>query len=212
VIIRSRGENELAECVAILAEVHRRDGYPMAWPDDPGGFLAKPDFLGAWVAVVGGRLAGHVVLAPPRTADVAAALLGRDAVMVSRLFVASAARGRGVGAALLEHAVREAHERGLNPVLDVLATNSAPIAFYERMGWRLLGTGQAQWGQNRVTVRAYAGPGPVPPEASAPGGSPSSAAASGGSPSETPPPGGSPSGAVSPGGSASGVSSPVVDS
>lgn len=231
-IIRSRGENELAECVAILAEVHRRDGYPMAWPDDPGGFLAKPDFLGAWVAVVDGRLAGHVVLAPPRTADVAAALLARDAAMVSRLFVASAARGRGVGAALLEHAVREAHQRGLHPVLDVLATNSAPIAFYERMGWRLLGTGQAQWGQNRVTVRAYAGPGPVSSGTPAAGGSPSAGAAAsvgspsvtpapGGSPSVTPPPGGSPTGAAAPGGSPSGaaasggsppaVPSPAVD-
>jgi GNAT superfamily N-acetyltransferase len=162
VIIRSRGENDLAECVAILAEVHRRDGYPMAWPDDPADFLAEPEFLGAWVAIVDGRLAGHVVLAPPGTGDAAAALLGRDAVMVSRLFVASAARGRGVGAALLEHAAREAHQRALHPVLDVLAINSAPIAFYERMGWRLLGTGEAQWGQNRVTVCSYAGPGPVP--------------------------------------------------
>ena len=160
-IIRSRSENDLAECVAILAEVHHRDGYPMAWPDDPAGFLAKPGFLGAWVAVVDGRVAGHVALAPPGAGDAAAAL-SRDAAMVSRLFVSSAARGCGAGAALLGHAVREAHERGLHPVLDVLATNSAPVAFYERMGWRLLGTGEAQWGQNRVTVRGYAGPGPGP--------------------------------------------------
>jgi hypothetical protein len=47
-------------------------------------------------------------------------------------------------------------------VLDVLATDSASIAFYERMGWRLLGTGEAQWGPNRVTVRSYGGPAPVP--------------------------------------------------
>jgi GNAT superfamily N-acetyltransferase len=221
VIIRSRGEDELAECVAILAEVHRRDGYPMAWPQDPGGFLAKPDFLGAWVAIVDGRLAGHVVLAPPKATDVAAALVGGDAAMVSRLFVTFAARGRGVGAALLEHAVQEAHQRGLCPVLDVLATSSAPIAFYERMGWRLLGTGQAQWGQNRVTVRGYAGPGPVPsatpppagsPSATpAPGGSPSGAAASGGSPSEAAAPAGSPPATPAPGGSPSGVPSPAVD-
>ena len=200
-IIRSRGEDELAECVAILAGVHRRDGYPMAWPEDPRGFLARPDFLGAWVATVDGRLAGHVVLAPPKTTDVAAALVGRDTAMVSRLFVTFAARGRGVGAALLEHAVREAHQRGLCPVLDVLATSSAPIAFYERMGWRLLGTGQAQWGQNRVTVRGYAGPGPVPSATPPPAGSPSAA----------PPPGGSPSGAAASGGSPSGVPSPAVD-
>jgi GNAT superfamily N-acetyltransferase len=82
--------------------------------------------------------------------------------MVSRLFVSFAARGHGAGAALLDHATREAHQRGLRPVLDVLTTNSASIAWYERMGWRLLGTGEAQWGQNRVTVRSYAGPGPAP--------------------------------------------------
>jgi GNAT superfamily N-acetyltransferase len=162
VIIRRRSDNDLAECVAILAEVHRRDGYPMVWPDDPAGFLAKPGLLGAWVAVVDGRVDGHVALAPPGTGDAAAALLGRDAAMVSRLFVPLAARGRGAGAALLDHATREAHQRGLHPVLDVLTTNSASIAWYERMGWRLLGTGEAQWGQNRVTVRSYAGPGPVP--------------------------------------------------
>jgi GNAT superfamily N-acetyltransferase len=162
VIIRPRSENDLAECVAILAEVHRRDGYPMVWPRDPAGFLAKPGLLGAWVAVVDGRLAGHVALAPAGAGDAAAALLGRDAAVVSRLFVSSAVRGRGTGGALLEHATREAHQRGLHPVLDVLATSSASISWYERMGWRLLGTAQTQWGAHRVTVRCYAGPGPVP--------------------------------------------------
>lgn len=161
-IIRSRSENDLAECVATLAEVHRRDGYPMAWPDDPAGFLAESDFLGAWVAIMDGRLAGHVALAPPGSGDAAATLLGPDAAMVSRLFVASAARRRGVGARLLAHAAREAHQRDLHPVLDVLATSSVSVAFYERMGWSLLGTGEAQWGPNQVTVRSYAGPGPVP--------------------------------------------------
>jgi GNAT superfamily N-acetyltransferase len=158
VIIRSRTEKDVGDCLRILAEVHRRDGYPMRWPADPGRFLTGSDFLGAWVAVVDGRLAGHVVLSPPGTGDAAAALLGRDAAMVSRLFVASTARGRGVGAALLGHAAREARQRGLYPVLDVLATNRGPVAFYERMGWRLLGIAEAQWGQDRVTVRSYAGP------------------------------------------------------
>jgi GNAT superfamily N-acetyltransferase len=184
VIIRSRGDSELAECVRILAEVHRRDGYPMVWPDDPAGFLAKPDFLGAWVAIVDGRPAGHVALSPPGHGDAAPALLGRDAAAVSRLFVAPAVRGRGAGAALLEHAAREAHRRGLHPVLDVLANSTSPIAWYERMGWRLLGTGEAQWGQRRVTVRGYAGPGPAsaPRPAAAPARAPAPA-----------PPAGSPS-------------------
>jgi GNAT superfamily N-acetyltransferase len=82
--------------------------------------------------------------------------------MVSRLFVAPAARGRGTGAALLGHATGEAHKRGLVPVLDVLAVNSASVAFYERLGWRLLGVAEAQWDQDRVTVRSYAGPAALP--------------------------------------------------
>src|SRR4029077_13417949 len=49
VIIRRRSDNDLAERVALVAEVPRRDGYPMVWPDDPAGFLAKPGLLGAWV-------------------------------------------------------------------------------------------------------------------------------------------------------------------
>lgn len=163
-IIRSRGESEVGECARILAEVHRRDGYPMRWPADPGRFLAHPDFLGAWVAVVDGRLAGHVALSEPGPGDAAPALLGGSAAMVSRLFVASAFRGRGVGAALLEHAAREAYQRGLHPVLDVLAANSGPVAFYEHLGWRLLGIAEAQWGQDRVTVRGYAGPAAAPPD------------------------------------------------
>ena len=69
-IIRRRSENDLAECVPILAEVHRRDRYPMVWPDDPAGFLAKPGLIGAWVAVVDGRVDGHVApgpgMRPPR--------------------------------------------------------------------------------------------------------------------------------------------------
>jgi GNAT superfamily N-acetyltransferase len=162
VIIRSRREGELGECVRILAEVHRRDGYPMRWPADPARFLADPDFLGAWVAIVDGRLAGHVVLSAAGPGDAAAALFGDGAAMVSRLFVAPAARGRGTGAALLGHATGEAHKRGLVPVLDVLAVNSASVAFYERLGWRLLGVAEAQWDQDRVTVRSYAGPAALP--------------------------------------------------
>jgi ribosomal protein S18 acetylase RimI-like enzyme len=79
--------------------------------------------------------------------------------MVSRLFVDPAARGLGAGAALAEHVVHEARARGLRAVLDVLdAEDSAAIALYERLGWRLLGRAPQQWGSHQVTVRCYAAP------------------------------------------------------
>jgi len=157
-VIRRRNESELDECVRVLAEVHRRDGYPMRWPASPVGWLAEPALFTAWVASLDGRLVGHVGLSRAEHGDTAAALYGEDAAMVSRLFVSPAARGHGTGTALLKVAVREARQNGLRPVLDVLATSVSAVALYERLGWRLLGTADRQWGPDQVVVRCYAAP------------------------------------------------------
>jgi GNAT superfamily N-acetyltransferase len=170
-IVRDRTKDDVAECVAILAEVHHRDAYPMRWPDDPAGFLTSPKISDAWVATLSGRIAGHVGLAQARPGDAAPKLLGGGVVsggvvfgggvvMVSRLFVSPAARGHGVGKVLLDHAAGVARQRGLHPVLDVDSTSLAAIALYERLGWHLLGTSEAQWGPHHVTVRSYAAPPP----------------------------------------------------
>jgi len=42
-------------------------------------------------------------------------------------------------------------------VLEVLVSN-ASVAFYERLGWRLLGSIGRQWGPDHVVVRCYAAP------------------------------------------------------
>lgn len=77
--------------------------------------------------------------------------------MVSRLFVAPAARGHGIGALLMAEVVREAHERDLHPVLDVVASDAAAAALYERLGWELLATVEQQWSPDQtVAVRCYA--------------------------------------------------------
>jgi GNAT superfamily N-acetyltransferase len=157
-VVRSRTGGDLDECVRLLADVHRRDGYPMRWPDDPAGWLAKPDLLTAWVAELDGRLMGHVALSRAGTED-AAAVFGEGSAMVSRLFVSPAARGHGTGAALLRQAVREARQRGLHPVLEVVAASSSAVAFYERLGWCLVGSARRQWGPDLVIVRQYAAPG-----------------------------------------------------
>lgn len=156
--VRSRTEDDLGECVRLLAEVHHSDGYPKLWPADPTGLLAGPDITEAWVAILDGRIAGHVSLAVGGAGDAAPTLFGGGVAMVSRLFVSPAARGHGIGRVLLEEAAGAARRNGLHPVLDVDSTSTSAIAFYERLGWHLLGTSQAQWGPHRVTVRSYAAP------------------------------------------------------
>ena len=91
------------------SEVHRSDGYPVNWPEDPAGWLSRGSELGAWIVEADGRVAGHVSLAPGGPDDVAPGVWSehgagrapdRTAVL-GRLFVAPRARGRGVGALLI---------------------------------------------------------------------------------------------------------------
>jgi GNAT superfamily N-acetyltransferase len=148
----------------MLAEVHERDGYPVNWPDRPAEWLTQPSLIGAWVAELDGQVVGHVSLAHSADGDVAPGLwsaragVGADrTAVVSRLFTAPSARGNGIGALLMARAVREAHDRDLHPVLDVVASDTAAAALYERLGWQLLATVDQDWGPDqRVTVRCYA--------------------------------------------------------
>ncbi|WP_406345866.1 GNAT family N-acetyltransferase [Streptomyces sp. NBC_00648] len=162
--VRPRTDRDLDACVDALAAVHERDGYPVNWPDRPGDWLAQPSLLSAWVAELDGRVAGHVGLSLSGTGDVAPGLwsaragVGPDATaVVSRLFVAPEARGHGIGGLLLARAVSEAQARGLYPVLDVVASDTAATALYERLGWELLAEVEQEWGPRQtVAVRCYA--------------------------------------------------------
>ncbi|WP_353940470.1 GNAT family N-acetyltransferase [Streptomyces sp. HUAS MG91] len=160
--MRARDEGDLAACVAVLHAVHRADGYPAVWPDDPAAWLGPGTGGRAWVAERDGRIVGHVALVPPAADDVAPALLPHGPAatdVVSRLFVDPAARGLRVGALLLARAAGAAHARGARTVLDVVTTDKAAIALYERLGWTFLGTGRQRWAPGTsVTVRCYAAP------------------------------------------------------
>lgn len=159
-LVRERGEDDLAACVAVLHAVHLADGYPTVWPDDPASWLGHGAGGRAWVAERSGRIVGHVALVRPTADDVAPSLLRHGpAAVVSRLFVDPAARGLRVGARLLARAADEAHVRGARTVLDVVTTDTAAIALYERLGWTFLGTGRQRWSPTvSVTVRCYAAP------------------------------------------------------
>ncbi|MPY31801.1 GNAT family N-acetyltransferase [Streptomyces adustus] len=164
--VRDRTEDDLADCVRILAEVHVGDGYPVNWPERPGTWLTPASALGAWVAEVDGRPAGHVGLCRAAEGDLAPVVwserTGRSvesAAVVGRLFVAPGARARGIGGLLVGRAVREARRHGLHPVLDVVASDTAAAALYERLGWERLATVEQLWGPDRrVSVHCYAAP------------------------------------------------------
>lgn len=150
----------------MLADVHGGDGYPVNWPERPGDWLAQPSLLAAWVAELDGQVIGHIGLSRSGEGDAAPVLWGRRegasagrTAVISRLFVSPAARGHGIGARLMARAVEDAHERGLHPVLDVLASDTAAAALYERLGWELLATVDQQWSPTQtVTVHCYAAP------------------------------------------------------
>ncbi|MFF4245179.1 GNAT family N-acetyltransferase [Streptomyces sp. NPDC001822] len=164
--VRWREGSDLDACVQVLADVHERDGYPELWPERPGDWLARPSLFGAWVAELHGKVVGHVGLTGGGAEDRAPGLWSRcsgvpveETAVMSRLFVSPAARGHGAGALLTERAAWEARRRGLHPVLDVLTSDTAAVALYERLGWTRLATVDQRWGPDRtVTVHCYAAP------------------------------------------------------
>lgn len=162
--VRRRTEGDVEKCVRILAEVHQRDGYPVNWPDQPDEWLSHACVWGAWVAELGDRVVGHVSLSRSRDGDLAPGLWSDRngasralTAVVSRLFVAPQARGHGIGALLINRAVKEARARGLHPVLDVVASDTAAAALYERLGWELMATVEQRWSPSQVVaIHCYA--------------------------------------------------------
>ena len=147
-MIRPRRDADLPALCAGLREVHRVSGYPSVWPADPAAFLAPPA-LGAWVAELDGAAIGQVTLRPadePPPDWVAATGLGAARVaVVSRLFVAPAARGQGLARALLHAAWAEARVLGRRAILDVHTASAAAIGLYEAEGWARVATMDAPW-------------------------------------------------------------------
>ncbi|WP_329569765.1 GNAT family N-acetyltransferase [Kitasatospora sp. NBC_01266] len=161
--IRRRWSGDLPGCVSALAEVHRVDGYPVAWPRDPARWLVESDQLACWVAVSAatGEVVGHAGLCrgPGSSAAGVWAARGEGRVAdaagaVSRLYVAPPARGHGLGARLLDVVAAQARAWDLHPVLDVVTENTAAVELYHRRGWELLLTTDQIW-PNGMTVAVH---------------------------------------------------------
>lgn len=162
--LRQREQSDLEACVELLWEVHRADGYPAHWPADPAAWLSPSRLEAAWVAVgTDGAVLGHVALFtlarhPMRDICVdATGLPEQKLAVLSRLLVAPAGRGAGMGTALIHAVVARAHSEGRRPVLDVGQYNTAAIELYERLGWRRIGQLATEPGRD-IPVFVYVGP------------------------------------------------------
>lgn len=128
--------------------MHAADRYPVFWPADPVGWLTGRYPLCAWVDEDGDRLRGHLSLhatdaarARPQWLE-ALPVSAEQLAVVSRFFVSPHTRGRGVGGALMQRGADHAAAHGLRLVLDVAEHNRDAIAFYERRGWRRVGSAE----------------------------------------------------------------------
>jgi len=150
--IRRRDEADVGKCAEALRAVYQASGYPANWPADPARWLRPSRTLQAWVAATDDMpIAGHVLLRQPPA--------GERSAEVSRLFVVPAARRQGVASALLEAAMRSAAANDLDLFLDVTDHLRAARALYERAGFRLVSTAQADWATpdgRPVTLHRYA--------------------------------------------------------
>ena len=143
--IHRRKDNQVAASVRLLGIVSSENGYPHPRPASRRGWLTEEDLLDAWVAEQHGQIQGHVAIARV-DGDREAAMRWREATGrpaselagVSRFFVRSSVRGRGIGTALLETAVTEARERGLTPVAQLVSTSRSGVPLFDRAGWRMI--------------------------------------------------------------------------
>lgn len=145
--------------------MHDADGYPRWWPAQPAKWLTPANTIAAWVAEGDtGEVEGHVCLVGGVTDPVVAIEAGVPTCslgMVSRLFVAPSARGRGLGRVLLRALSEHAATERLRVMLDVVDDGGAAIKFYEQLGWRLVDRRVAIWGNLedlRVPLRIYLSP------------------------------------------------------
>lgn len=151
--VRARRPADLPALVDLLGAQQAGSGYPVRWPlpFPVEEFLVRPGELGAWVAVAGDRVVGHVSVLHPREGWEAEGWLAGTGLgperlaAVSVLFVDPTVAGRGIGTRLLDTAVDRARALDRTPVLDVVQEHSIAADLYRRRGWRVIGEARPPW-------------------------------------------------------------------
>jgi ribosomal protein S18 acetylase RimI-like enzyme len=100
--------------------------------------IAAPDTFTLLAETAGGALAGYAYVAfgtPPTTP------VGPDAIEIKRFYVAREHHGRGVANALMREVLDRARALGARTIwLGVWERNARAIAFYQRHGFKQIGT------------------------------------------------------------------------
>ncbi|GIP37763.1 N-acetyltransferase [Paenibacillus sp. J31TS4] len=134
-VIRRYRQEELQQLIR-LAGASREGSSPFGDTRDHSGLLAyvvTDDSFEIFVAEVGGRQAGFGVLRKNGEPGAAG-----GSGMIYDVFVAPAARGSGVGTALLKYMMEESAKSGYRTVrLMVNADNAAAIALYRKLGFQI---------------------------------------------------------------------------
>jgi GNAT superfamily N-acetyltransferase len=166
-IVRRRSDEDIPGCVRALELVHALNGYPTRWPANPAAWLRPDGCEAAWVVAdlqQPDTIIGHACVIRGVDDPVVASLTGATPdhlASVSRLFVAPAARGRGLGATLLAALSSWSAERDLHLMLDVVDDGGPAVALYERLGWRLVDQRLSDWVTaqgERLPMRSYLAP------------------------------------------------------
>lgn len=121
------GKDIIAHC----EKAHSRDQYAV-WLKEPA--------YGLWLAESepGSAPVGFMVVAP---ADLPLADLSNDDVELKRIYILGKCQGTGTGRRLVQEAVAYACDvNARRLLLGVYANNHSAIGFYERMGFRKVGT------------------------------------------------------------------------
>jgi ribosomal protein S18 acetylase RimI-like enzyme len=127
------------DIVAHCQRQHAREKYA-AWLGDPATDI--------WLAEIapGRAPVGYLVLTRP---DLPLADLCTDDLEVKRVYLLHRFQGAGIGARLMREACDAALRRGARRLLlGVYQGNAAAIGFYERLGYRTVGTRRFVVGDN----------------------------------------------------------------
>ncbi len=146
---------------SLLLEAQPHTGYPSVWPlpMPVREFIAREREVGAWVAVVEDAVVGHVGVTHPDPEDeltshwVASTALGVESLgLIGAVFVDHRLTGRGIGGALLDHAVAQIRTHGWVPILDVLDEQAVAKQIYQRRGWRAIAVAHPSWAPRNTPV------------------------------------------------------------
>ena len=176
---RPRRDDDLPALRHIVELTRTIDSYPPHWPPTMDRFPKARSELAAHVAVSDNETPlGHVALHGPDAdsaalaASAATGLPAAKLAVVARLFVHPDQRRKGAARLLLGRAVADAHDLGLQPILDVWDRLGPAIAFYEGSGWTRIAaitidfrspcTGRCVHQGSTIDSFVYAGPSAAP--------------------------------------------------